>query len=81
MNDTIIIRRSTEADRNAIHRLAQLDDRDAPQGESLLAYVDGELRAAVPLHRRGGAVADPFHLTGDVVQLLQLRAQQEQVAA
>ena len=81
MNDTITIRRSTEADRAAIRRLAQLDDRDAPQGESLLAYVDGELRAAVSLLSRGGAVADPFHLTGDVVQLLRLRAEQEQVAA
>jgi hypothetical protein len=81
MNDTIMIRRSTEADRAAIRRLAQLDDRDTPQGESLLAYVDGELRAAVSLRRRGGAVADPFHLTGDVVQLLRLRAEQEQVAA
>jgi hypothetical protein len=81
MNDTITIRRSTEDDRTAIARLAQLDDRDAPQGESLLAYVDGELRAAVSLKRRGGAVADPFHLTGDVVELLKLRALQEKVAA
>lgn len=81
MTDAITIRQSTEADRAAIARLAQLDDRSAPQGAALLAYVDGELRAAVPFERREHAVADPFHLTGDVVELLRLRAAQEEVAA
>jgi hypothetical protein len=81
MNDSITIRRSTEDDRAAIVRLAQLDDREAPSGDSLLAYVDGELRAAVSLRPRGGSVAHPFHLTGDVVELLRLRATQEVLAA
>jgi hypothetical protein len=81
MNDSITIRRSTEDDRAAIVRLAQLDDREVPSGDSLLAYVDGELRAAVSLRKSGGSVADPFHLTGDVVELLQLRATQEVLAA
>jgi hypothetical protein len=81
MRDAITIRRSTEADRSALVRLAQLDNRRVPQGASLLAYVDGELRAAVPLDRRGEAVADPFHLTRDVVELLRLRANQQELAA
>jgi hypothetical protein len=80
MND-ITIRRSTDEDRTAIARLAQLDSREAPSGDSLLAYVDGELRAAVSLRQRDKSVADPFHLTRDVVELLRLRAAQEQVAA
>ena len=77
----ITIRRSTELDRDALGRLAELDSKQAPQGDSLLAYVSGELVAAVPLASRQDALADPFHLTGDVVQLLELRARQERLAA
>jgi hypothetical protein len=73
MNDTITIRRSTDSDRAAIARLAALDDRPEPSGQALLAFVDGELRAALPLEA-GRTVADPFHLTGDVVELLRFRA-------
>jgi hypothetical protein len=77
MRDAITIRRSTEADSADIFRLSLLDDRAAPKGESVLAFVNGELRAAMPLGKRDGVVADPFHLTGDVVNLLELRAGQE----
>jgi hypothetical protein len=78
MRDAITIRRSTQADSDEIFRLALLDDRAAPKGEAMLAFVDGELRAAVPIgSKRNGAVADPFHLTADVVDLLELRAAQE----
>jgi len=79
MTDAITIRHSTEADQAALQQLAALDDRHPPQGEALLAFVDGELRAALPLGR-GDTVADPFHLTGDVVQLLRFRARQELAA-
>jgi hypothetical protein len=75
--EAITIRRSTEADRAEILRLAALDDRDAPAGDSLLAYVGGELRAAVPVGSRNGVVADPFHLTADLVELLEFRSRQE----
>jgi hypothetical protein len=77
MREAITIRRSTEADRAEILRLAALDDRAAPIGDSLLAYVGGELRAAMPVSSRNGVVADPFHLTADLVRLLEVRAQQE----
>ena len=73
---SIIIRHSTEVDGAELERLAALDSQTVPAGESLLAYVGDELRAAVPLKGRG-ALADPFHLTGDVVELLRLRARQE----
>jgi hypothetical protein len=76
----ITIRHSDEVDRSELVRLAQLDDRDVPAGESLLAYVGGELRAALPLRGRE-PIADPFHLTGDVIELLRLRARQERQAA
>lgn len=81
MTDVITIRHSTEADRDAILRLAALDSRAAPHGEALVAYVGTELRAAMPLTRHADPVADPFHLTGDVVELLRFRAAQEEMAA
>ena len=69
MTESIMIRRSTLADESAIRRLAALDDRPAPKGESALAFVCGELRVARSLER-GRTVADPFHRTDDVVQLV-----------
>jgi hypothetical protein len=72
----IVIRRCTRADRAAVLELAALNDRHPPQGESLLAFVGDELRAAISL-QSGATVADPFRSTEDVVELLRLRALQE----
>ena len=74
--EKITIRHATEVDAAALARLAQLDGQRVPAGDSLLAYVGEELRAAVPL-KGNAALADPFHLTRDVVELLRLRARQE----
>jgi hypothetical protein len=76
MNDTITIRHSTGTDRGAIVRLGELDSRRVPTGEMLLAFVDGELRAALPLSG-GDALADPFHPTVALVDLLRLRAAEQ----
>jgi hypothetical protein len=74
MTQPIVIKRSTAADRTAMHDLAALDSRRTPQGDALLAFVGSELRAALPLD--GGApIADPFHRTAELVDLLRLRAQ------
>jgi hypothetical protein len=80
MGDIITIRSSTNEDTTAIGRLAELDSRRAPKGDALLAFVGGELLAAVPL-AGGEAVADPFHRTAEVVDLLKLRAGQARRAA
>ena len=77
MDDTITIRHSTGGDRARIVALGALDSRPAPGGEMLLAFVDGELRAALPLGG-GDALADPFHPTTDLVELLRFRAAGEQ---
>jgi hypothetical protein len=77
MRDAITIRRSTEADSDDVFRLALLDDRAAPKGETVLAFVNGELRAAMPISKRDRVVADPFHPTADVVHMLELAAGQE----
>ena len=76
MSEPITITHSTEADVPLVWRLAALDDRRPPHGPALLAYVDGELRAAVGL-LDGQAVADPFHHPADIVDLLRLQARQE----
>ena len=76
MTGAITIRSSTEADSPAIRDLALLDGGVAPRGDTLLAYVDGELRVAVG-RTDGRVVADPFHLTADIVNLVRARAAQE----
>jgi len=79
MTEAITITRSTEADVENVWRLALLDDRRAPAGPALLAYVDGELRAAVGLVD-GQAIADPFHPTAELVEMLRFQARQEVAA-
>jgi hypothetical protein len=79
MTEPITITHSTEADNQKVWRLAALDDRRAPEGPALLAYVDGELRAAVGLVD-GQAVADPFHPTAELVEMLRFQARQEVAA-
>jgi len=79
MTEPITITQSTEADSQKLWRLAALDDRRAPRGPALLAYVDGELRAAVGL-LDGQAVADPFHPTAELVEMLRFQARREVAA-
>ena len=76
MTGAITIRRSTDADAPAIRDLALLDGGTAPTGEALLAFADGELRAAVG-RADDAVVADPFHLTDDIVELVRARARLE----
>lgn len=80
MAQAITIRHSTQEDRLAVLRLAQLDDRPVPEGDKLLAFVNGELAAARPLNK-GTAVADPFRRTKEILEMLDLRAKQERRAA
>jgi hypothetical protein len=79
MSESITIIHSSEAETPDLWRLALLDDRRPPRGPALLAYVGGELRAAVGL-RDGQAVADPFRPTADIVDLLRLQARHEVAA-
>lgn len=79
MTEPITITHSSEDDSQKLWRLAALDDRRAPRGPALLAYVGGELRAAVGLVD-GQAVADPFYPTAELVQMLRFQARQEVAA-
>ena len=75
MTDPITIRPATHADRPQIERLAALDEGRAAWDEYLLAFEGGELRAALPIGG-GPVLADPFHLTEEIVSLLRFRAGQ-----
>lgn len=80
MSEPITIMHSTDADARSVWRLAALDDRAVPRGPKLLAYEGGELRAAVGI-ADGRVVADPFHRTAEIVDILRFQARREAVAA
>jgi hypothetical protein len=62
-------------DEPEIARLAQLDSSDPPTMPVLLGEVGGQLRAALSL-ADGAVVADPFHPSTALVDLLRARAAQ-----
>lgn len=72
---SVTLRYSTPADQAPLARLAELDSSTPPAQPALLAEVDGQLRAALAL-TSGAVVADPFHPTADLVNLLRARARQ-----
>ena len=68
-------------DARKLERLAALDSAPTPAGPTLVAEMDGQLVAALPLSGTAQAVADPFVPTAPVVELLRLRAAQLRPAA
>jgi hypothetical protein len=68
MTDALTIKLSTEADRQRIRDLADLDGGHAPHGDVLLAEVQGRLVAAIGMD--GTVIADPFERTAAVVAVL-----------
>jgi len=72
----LTIRQATDADAPQITRLAQLDAKRTPRGDVLIALAGGTPIAALSVGD-GHAVADPFSLSSEAVQLLRLRAAQE----
>jgi hypothetical protein len=71
----VVIRPAVAADANALRRLAALDSARPLIGGTLLAEQRGSVVAAVSLSD-GGAIADPFVATADMVALLRVRAAQ-----
>jgi hypothetical protein len=65
---------ATDDDEYALHRLAALDSTPAtPAPPLLVAEVEGELKAALSLSD-GGAIADPFYPSAELVALLRSHA-------
>ncbi len=71
----ISIRLAGQGEHSALERLAQLSEHPVPSGRALVAEVDGQVRAALPL-ARGPMLVDPFHPSSEVRELLSLRAAQ-----
>jgi hypothetical protein len=71
----ITLRYGFPDDAEAIARLSILDSAELPRQPTLLAEVAGELHAAISL-ADGRVVADPFHPTAMLVDLLRTRAEQ-----
>lgn len=70
----IAIRLAGLDDAADLRRLAALDAQPVPRDHDvLLAVVDGQPRAALGLGSEA-VVADPFHPTADLVELLRVRA-------
>jgi hypothetical protein len=75
-DQTLTIRPADLADLAALDRLAALDSASPPTGPTLVAEVGGELWAALELSS-GATIADPFRPSGELVDLLKLRASGE----
>jgi len=71
--NSYVIRQATDADAEALQRLAALDSQSALSGRILIGEIAGEPAAAVALDD-GRAVADPFQRTGELLISLRLRA-------
>lgn len=65
----VTIRPAYADDEPAVRRLAALDSAAVPSGSLMVAEVEGELRVAVSADDLS-AIADPFHLTADLVELV-----------
>ena len=70
---TLTLRHANVADSSDLARLASLDSAAPFTGDALVAFVDGEPWAAIELDT-GTVVADPFRPSGELVDLLRLRA-------
>jgi hypothetical protein len=71
----LVVRAFRERDIDAVRLLAALEGGHLPTGPVLVAEVDDEVVAALPLDG-GRPLADPFRPTAHVVALLELRARQ-----
>jgi hypothetical protein len=72
---SVTLRFGSRADEGPVARLAALDSSKPPAHPVLLAEVEGQLLAALALSD-GTVVADPFHPTLDLIDLLRARARQ-----
>jgi hypothetical protein len=76
----VVIRLAESSDSDALERLAGRDTAPVPAQPVLVAEVEGELRVARSI-ADGRTIADPFHRTAELVDLLAARAGQVRDAA
>jgi hypothetical protein len=71
----VTVRQARPEDARQLSELAALDSAALPQGDLVVAETGGRIVAALPLDG-GRAIADPFHRTAALVEVLELRARQ-----
>jgi hypothetical protein len=69
----VTLRLADEADAPRLERLADLDTRPLPPGPHLVAERDRRMQAAISL-ATGELIADPFHRTAELCELLRCHA-------
>lgn len=69
----IRIRAASAKDMASVARVAGRDTRPLPAEPVLVAEVGSDVRAAISL-ADGTVVADPFHRTAELVEMLRIRA-------
>jgi hypothetical protein len=69
----ITIRAARAEDMREIARVAGRDTHELPEGALLVAKVGSDVRAAISLVD-GSVIADPFHRTTELVEMLKIRA-------
>ncbi len=72
---TVTIRHAQVEDRPAVERLAGIEDRLPPRGAVLIAEIDEQILAALPLDGTA-PVSDPLRPTAGLIDLLELRLRQ-----
>jgi hypothetical protein len=70
----ITIRLAVPSDAPALQWLAEMDSATVPPSPVLLAEAGGRPRAALSL-RDGSSIANPFHRTAAILELLAARAE------
>jgi hypothetical protein len=73
MTAPLVLRPATSVDASDLERLAALDSASPLEGEVLLAYAGGDVRAALSLES-GRVIADPFWPSAELVELLRSAA-------
>jgi hypothetical protein len=68
-----VIRRALDDDAPALRELADLDSQSPIGGEALIGEIDGRPAAAISLAERR-VIADPFQFTGELSEMLKMRA-------
>jgi hypothetical protein len=76
----VTLRLASRDDGAALDRLGELETRPLPPGPHLVAERDGRIAAAISL-ATGELVADPFHRTAELCELLRCHAGDARVRA
>ena len=73
----VTIRHARPGDQRAVARLAEMDERRVPRGDMLVAEIEEQILAVLPLDG-SPPVTNPLRATAGLIDLLELRSRQLQ---